>query len=670
MLNEQQLEILSDVIRPLFQSLERDVIMDIARRVEETMTYTQTAEVMAEQMQQLGYSPNKIRKEVMKILGADKEYQKAVEKNTIEYKKEIKKLVEEYTQEAKNLGKDIISDAGQMSWNEDLALWKSGGKKLEDNSFLQQLQDAIAEQTVEEFVNLTRTTGFKTMSGYEKIGNAFRNELDKAAIKICTGTFSQDQVVSDVVHNLAKSGLRSINFESGYSMQLDTAVKNALRTGCAQISAKIMDENMRRTGENLVYVSKHWGARNKGAGVENHELWQGQVYFVVPGRDYSEEANRIGQDRIMDIWYSTGYSPDGSHPNIPLGLHGYYCRHSHRVWFEGVSDFPPEHNQEEPGPVEINGKMYDYYARTQMQRAMERNIRALKRERVARVDLNMPTTEISKRIKQKIREYEEFCEKYNMPEDANRFRMDSKAVDITKTKAYREYEQLKNDMISYEDEDIFKSIVNRISGKKDDVFTEFENGLKDVKDDNVRILLTQAKSRTTFEEWKKKRSSYSSKNHTVYYGKGAVGSTIAHELFHEIYDTYRLYDDEFITNSLKNDFDRLINNASARNESLIGYLFSKYPEAFYVNSELQIRIHEKYRGISDIVHGLTKGKVFLGYGHSEKGYWQKYKILENETFAQFGRIMYNQDEQVIGMFKELFTETNQEIIERLEGMAK
>lgn len=440
MLNEQQLEILSDTIRPLFQSLERDVIMDIARRVEETLSYTQTAEVMAEQMQQLGYSPNKIRKEVMKLLGADKEYKKAVEKNTIEYKKEIKKLVDEYTQEAKTLGKEVITNAGEISWNEDLSLWKSAGKKLEDNSFLQQLQNAIAEQTAEEFVNLTRTTGFKTMSGYEKIGNAFRNELDKAAIKICTGTFSQDQVISDVVHNLAKSGLRSVNFESGYSMQLDTAVKNALRTGCAQISAKIMDENMRRTGENLVYVSKHWGARNKGVGVENHELWQGKVYFVVPGKDYSEEAKRIGQDRIMDIWYSTGYSPDGSHPNNPLGLHGYYCRHSHRVWFEGISVLPDE--QEEPAAVVIDGKIYDYYARTQKLRAMERNIRNLKRERIARDDLNMSTTEISKRIKQKIREYEDFCKKYNMKERANAFRVDSKAVDITKTKAYKEYKQV------------------------------------------------------------------------------------------------------------------------------------------------------------------------------------------------------------------------------------
>ena len=83
MLNEQQLEILSDTIRPLFQYLEREVILDIARRVQNTMTYTRTAELMAMDMQRLGYAPNKIRAEVLKVLRADKKYQKAVEENTI-----------------------------------------------------------------------------------------------------------------------------------------------------------------------------------------------------------------------------------------------------------------------------------------------------------------------------------------------------------------------------------------------------------------------------------------------------------------------------------------------------------------------------------------------------------------------------------------------------------
>ena len=57
MLNNEQLDLIADVIRPLYQSLEQDVIYDIARRIKKTLTYTRTAELMVMQMEDLGYSP-------------------------------------------------------------------------------------------------------------------------------------------------------------------------------------------------------------------------------------------------------------------------------------------------------------------------------------------------------------------------------------------------------------------------------------------------------------------------------------------------------------------------------------------------------------------------------------------------------------------------------------
>ena len=92
MLNNEQLDLIADVIRPLYQSLEQDVINDIARRIKKTLTYTRTAELMVMEMEKLGYSPAKIRAEALKVLRADKEFQKIVEKNTLEYKKEVKEL--------------------------------------------------------------------------------------------------------------------------------------------------------------------------------------------------------------------------------------------------------------------------------------------------------------------------------------------------------------------------------------------------------------------------------------------------------------------------------------------------------------------------------------------------------------------------------------------------
>lgn len=445
MLSEEQLEIISETITPLFQYLEKEVIADIARRIAKTLTYSRTAELQAIAMMKLGYSPARIRKEAMKMLNADPDFRKAVAKNTLEYKREVRKIINDITRAAYKANEEIVAGAGNMSWANDLSVWKEAGKELTDNSYLKELMDAFTAQTNGELKNMTQTTGFKTMSGYEGIENAYRRELDKAVIKICSGTFSQDKVVRDVVHDLAQSGLRSIDFASGYSMQLDTAARLAIRTGCHQLAGKIQDENIKQTGENLVYVSKHWGARNKGTGHANHEQWQGRVYFIKEGKDYSEEAKRIGQDYITDLWRATGYSVDGAHESDPTGLYGYNCRHRHYVWFEGASSLPKE--QAEPKPVTIDGKTYDYYAMTQKMRAMERNIRALKREKEAEEALGNDTRELQVKIKEKTAKYKEFCKMCGVPEETSRLRYECGTADLKKTKAWKKYTD-----ITYESE--------------------------------------------------------------------------------------------------------------------------------------------------------------------------------------------------------------------------
>lgn len=137
----------------------------------------------------------------------------------------------------------------------------------------------------------------------------------------------------------------------------------------------------------------------------------------------------------MSLWYATGYSADGAKENDPLRLNGYNCRHKHHVWFEGTSSLPKE--DPEPEPVTVNGKTYDYYGMSQKMRSMERNIRALKREREALSSLGGDTKAISSKIKGKIREYEEFCRKCGVKPDINRLWYECGTSDLTKTEAWK-----------------------------------------------------------------------------------------------------------------------------------------------------------------------------------------------------------------------------------------
>lgn len=436
-LTDEQLDILSESLQPLFQHLEKEVIADVARRMQKTLTYTRTAELQVMSMRELGFSPAKIQREALKLLNADEEFRKQIEENTLQYKKEVRELIKEITEKAKEAGDEIVANAGTMSWIDDMSVWQSGGKELGDNSFLHQLVESISKQTRGEMKNITRTTGFKTMSGYESLESVYKREMDKAIIKICTGAFDREKVLKDAIHELSQSGLRSIDFASGRSMQLDTAVRVALRTGCHQLSGQVTNKNIEQMGENLVYVSTHWGARNTGTGHENHAQWQGKVYCIKKGPDYSKEAKRINQDSIAELYDATGYSIDGSKPNDPLGLNGYNCRHNHHPWFEGVSTIPKK--TPEPKPIKYDGKTYDYYGMTQKMRSMERGVRALKREKEALSELGMDTTQIKARISKKTNEYMKFCELCKINPKENLLRYECGTSNLKKTEAWKRF---------------------------------------------------------------------------------------------------------------------------------------------------------------------------------------------------------------------------------------
>ena len=400
---------------------------------------------MAMEMKKLGYSPNKIRTEVLKTLKATPEYAKEVEKNTLEYKKAVDKIIKDTVARAKEEGNQLVANSGNMSWVNDMSVWESNGVPLTDNTFLPVLVKAIQAQISDGIMNLTKTTGFKGMFGYESVRNMYNRVLNDAVLKVTTGTFSRDTAIRDAIHEMAQSGLRTIDYENGRSVQLDSAVRLCVRTGCAQLSAKITDENIKASGQNLVQVSSHWGARNRGTGIENHEEWQGKVYYIEPQHDYVEEAKRIHQDSIEDLWEKTGYSVDGAHENNPLGLYGYNCRHRLYPFYEGVSEplvFPPE-----PSPVVVDGKELDWYAQSQKMRQMEWKIRNLKREKEALKKFGADKESIAKvdvKISEASRKYNQFCKDIDQRPRTENVRYEVGSTDLHKTQAYKDYVSVKN----------------------------------------------------------------------------------------------------------------------------------------------------------------------------------------------------------------------------------
>lgn len=61
----------------------------------------------------------------------------------------------------------------------------------------------------------------------------------------------------------------------------------------------------------------------------------------------------------------------------------------------------------------------------------------------------------------------------------------------------------------------------------------------------------------------------------------------------------------------------------------------------------------EYRGIADILNGMSGGEVYYGFGHTRR-YWKGTRALESEAWAQFGRHQYENIPEVLKMFQELF----------------
>lgn len=405
-LTDEQIEALGDkYLVGLYQGLEKDVLQDIARRVRKTGRLTETAEIMARNMHEQGFSTAQIHKEVMKILRADPAYTRMVAENTKAYKQMVTDIIADTVKEAKKNGDKLIAEAGTMAYNNDLSMWELAGQDLSKPSNFGQIVAGFKKDLNTELRNLTRTAGFKdTFLGTTAVKDAYTKALDKALLEVATGTFSFDEACNRVVKDLADSGLRRIEYASGRSYQIDSAARMCVRTSVNQLAGSITEANCKGSGQDLVIVSQHEGARPDHADVENK-------IFSLSGN--SDKYPAFSDPLPADGGNGAGYGD-------VAGICGANCRHTFYPFWEGISEIPEP--LEEWQEKDYHGKEYDYYQATQKQRTMERDIRALKREKYV-ADTEAERKALQRKISAKTAEYHNFSDAIGIRPKDNRLRV-------------------------------------------------------------------------------------------------------------------------------------------------------------------------------------------------------------------------------------------------------
>lgn len=221
--------------------------------------------------------------------------------------------------------------------------------------------DAIKRQTHDTFRNLTASMGFLVGNTMLKPARAYQWALDNAEMQIQSGAISYNQAIANAVRQLANSGIKVVDYESGHRDSIDVAARRAVMTGVNQICAKYTEQAAEYLDTPYFEVSAHAGARDipGKSPWSSHKAWQGRVYSTRSNDIYPSIYDVCGLGAVD-------------------GLEGPNCRHRRNVWVEGVSertytDEQLAHIDNDLGCT-FDGKAYTAYEATQMQRRVERQI--------------------------------------------------------------------------------------------------------------------------------------------------------------------------------------------------------------------------------------------------------------------------------------------------------
>lgn len=273
---------------------------------------------------------------------------------------------------------------------------------------------AIYQQTKRDLRNITRSMGFLVDNGRTMLppAKAYQWALDNATMQIQSGAINYNQAIKMAVKQLADSGLKVVDYESGHHDSIDVAARRAVMTGVSQLCAKYTEQSAEYLETPYYEVSAHAGARDVPGPSpwSSHKDWQGKVYSIRTGDIYPSIYDVCGLG-VVD------------------GLEGANCRHRRFPWVKGVSertytDEQLEHIDDGLGCT-FEGKPYTAYEATQEQRKVERTIRKLKREKTAYNAAGLTDEEqaVNIKLRRLNAKYKAFSKAAGLPEQRERMKV-------------------------------------------------------------------------------------------------------------------------------------------------------------------------------------------------------------------------------------------------------
>lgn len=384
MFTPTEIEALPSAMEQLYRSLQLNIMSDLTDRLKANgEEITSAADWQINRLYELGVSKDEIDSLIQSTLDVSDD--------------EIDRIYDEVV---------------KSGYARDEEFYTSKGKEYisyAENKQLQQLVKAVKNQTKSEYRNITGSLGFAVRNAdntlsFTPLADFYQRTLDNGVMQIASGAVDYNTVLKRAVKAMTDSGLRTVDYASGWNNRVDVAVRRALMTGFNQVVAKVNEDNAEQLGTEYFEVSYHRGAR------PTHQVWQGRVY----SKKELETVCGLG---------------------TVTGLCGANCYHSYSPFMKGI-DTPTyseeeldRMNEEENTPKEYNGKEYTAYEAQQRQRRLETAMRADRQqiELLTQGGADYDTITGAKvRYFQRQDEYVKFSKAMGLPEQWERITVDGK----------------------------------------------------------------------------------------------------------------------------------------------------------------------------------------------------------------------------------------------------
>ena len=277
--------------------------------------------------------------------------------------KDLKKVLEKVAKE--NIG---FADTYYKARGLDTPIYS-------ENKALQRLVSSVYNISGVEFKNIAKSTGFRLLDNNGDpllldIDKTYKEVISRCVVAISQGKETYQQTIRSTLKQLSSSGVRKIEYESGYSRRLDASIRQNILDSMRQVaneSQKLFGKEFDSDG---VEISVHLNP------APDHELVQGRQFS-------NKEFENFQNDRKAIDYTGMVFEPEFE-GHDRRSISEYNCYHYIFSIVLGVSK--PQYSDKQLQEIidnknktfEFDGKTYNMYEATQLQRKIETAIREAK----------------------------------------------------------------------------------------------------------------------------------------------------------------------------------------------------------------------------------------------------------------------------------------------------